>query len=129
VVVSRDEAALLGYQIQGHWEHSEWAVPSRSMAREVEAGLCQVDLRQVAGEAGRRRRMAGVEGVGWAARGMQPWGMGWIGLLPPWMSKRTTREGELLRCGSDRSREQEGELLDWAIEGQRDEDGHRHEAK
>jgi hypothetical protein len=47
---------------------------------------------------GETRRMARVEGVGWAARGMQPWGMGWIWLLPPRMSRRVTREGELLSC-------------------------------
>jgi hypothetical protein len=52
------------------------AVPGGSMAREGEAGLHQVNLRWAAGEGGRRRRTAGVEGVGWAARGMQPLGMG-----------------------------------------------------
>jgi hypothetical protein len=46
------------------------------MAREGEAGLHQVNLRWAAGEGGRRRRTAGVEGVGWAARGMQLLGMG-----------------------------------------------------
>jgi hypothetical protein len=66
------------------------------MAMEGEAGLRQADLHRVAGEAGRRGGW--LEWRGWAARGMHPWGMGWIWLLPPRMSRRVTREGELLSC-------------------------------
>jgi hypothetical protein len=65
VVVSQDEAVLLGYRSQRHQEQGErglrrvdlWLVRG-------EAGLRQVDLCRAAREGGRRRQMAGVEGLG-----------------------------------------------------------------